>query len=155
MLHQQRCNMAFPWNRNNESNQEAVVTGRERGRARRARSEEARRQNSRQGEERRKQLLAITIGGMLIMFVFFIVAVGYCQELLAPVRFRPGQNRAASEDRCLRQTPEGAHHRYQARPASGLVALRARTHRLWRYAPVISVGNYSHTLTASARRVAR
>jgi parvulin-like peptidyl-prolyl isomerase len=83
--------MAFPWNRNDESNQEAVVTGRQRGRARRARQEETRSQNLRNEDERRKQRLAITLGAMLILIIFSIVGIGWYQEFYSPPRELAGE----------------------------------------------------------------
>jgi parvulin-like peptidyl-prolyl isomerase len=86
--------MAFPWQRNDTPTQVAPERRRRRDRRRnRPSAEESRRQSARLQEERRRQRLAITIGAMLILAIFAIIAVGYYREFYEPPRVMAGEIR--------------------------------------------------------------
>jgi parvulin-like peptidyl-prolyl isomerase len=86
--------MAFPWQRSDTPTQVAPERRRRRDRRRnRPSAEESRRQSARLQEERRRQRLAITIGAMLILAIFAIIAVGYYREFYEPPRVMAGEIR--------------------------------------------------------------
>lgn len=83
--------MPLPWNRSSVATdqQEPVRARGHRGR-RQIRGEEVQRHNARLEEERRRQRLAFTIGGMLLLLIFSIVGVGYFREFYQPPRAMAG-----------------------------------------------------------------
>jgi hypothetical protein len=86
--------MAFHWQHSDTPTQVAPERRRRRDRRRnRPPAEETRRQSARLQEERRRQRLAITIGAMLILVIFAIVAVGYYREFYEPPRVMAGEIR--------------------------------------------------------------
>ena len=87
----QRSSMPLPWNRSSVATdqQEPVRARGHRGR-RQIRGEEVQRHNARLEEERRRQRLAFTIGGMLLLLIFSIVGVGYFREFYQPPRAMAG-----------------------------------------------------------------
>lgn len=85
--------MALPWQRNANPAPPAPTRRRRDRRHRRPPTEEVHRQSARLQEERRRQRLAITIGGMLILAIFAIVAVGFYREFWEPPRVMAGEVR--------------------------------------------------------------
>ena len=87
--------MALPRSQGNTG--DPIPAGRRRRRRRRSEAtEETVRAPVRRDEERRRQRLAITIGAMLVVVIFTIVAVGYYREFYQPPRVLAGQIRDVS-----------------------------------------------------------
>ena len=84
--------MALPWQRR-DPRIDGTPTRRRNRRRERPSSEETRQQSARLQEERRRQRLAITIGTMLILAIFAIVAVGLYREFYEPPRVTAGEVR--------------------------------------------------------------
>ena len=87
--------MALPWQRR-DPRIDGTPTRRRLRRRDRPSSEETQQQNARLQEERRRQRLAITIGIMLILAVFAIVAVGLYREFIEPPRVTAGEVRGVT-----------------------------------------------------------
>ena len=83
--------MALPRSQGNTA--DPIPAGRRRRRRRSEATEETVRAPVRRDEERRRQRLAITIGAMLVVVIFTIVAVGYYLEFYQPPRVLAGQIR--------------------------------------------------------------
>lgn len=84
--------MALPWQRR-DPRIDGTPTRRRNRRRDRPSSDETQRQSARLHEERRRQRLAITVGTMLILAVFAIVAVGLYREFYEPPRVTAGEVR--------------------------------------------------------------
>jgi parvulin-like peptidyl-prolyl isomerase len=84
--------MALPWQRRDPRIDGTPARRRNRRRDRPS-SEETRQLSARLQEERRRQRLAITVGTMLILAVFAIVAVGLYREFYEPPRVTAGEVR--------------------------------------------------------------
>ena len=84
--------MALPWQRRDPRIDGAPTRRRNRRRGSPS-SEETQQQSTRLQEERSRQRLAITIGIMLILTVFSIVAVGLYREFIKPPRVTAGEVR--------------------------------------------------------------
>ncbi|HEU0022926.1 MAG TPA: SurA N-terminal domain-containing protein [Dehalococcoidia bacterium] len=84
--------MALPWQRRDPRIDGTPARRRNRRRDRPS-TEEIRQRSARLQEERRRQRLAITIGTMLILVVFAIVAVGLYREFYEPPRVTAGEVR--------------------------------------------------------------
>lgn len=84
--------MALPWQRR-DPRIDGTPTRRRNRRRDRPSSEETQQQSARVQEERRRQRLAVTIGIMLILAIFAIVAVGLYREFYEPPRVTAGEVR--------------------------------------------------------------
>ena len=82
--------MVFPWSRSDAA-AHIPSADRRRGRGRRRQRVDAQRQSVRLSLAQRRQRLAFTIGGFLILLIFGIIGYGYYQEFYKPPREMAGE----------------------------------------------------------------